>query len=357
MSFGFSVGDFIAVGKLISEAISCLQAVGGARSEYQELIREFQALDAALRHLDRLNSNDPDSTRVDSIKYAALSCRHPLEEFLAKIKRYENSLDSRSCSGAVRSTADKIRWTFGQKDDIKRLQTYLNVHIGTINMLLAQYGLERIHVTSKKSEADALRIYEQVNTTQTMVIGLQQSVPAQALVLHKVYSMLGSVYDLVRGDIKSSLDHLEQIVSTICVTTQQIYTVVVQIRDSAMPVDTRWTHFQAPLVVEDALGYKFPVPSEYDFEMLVTIIQQRFKSGSGAREVRAGNYELCRTRRKSEVVTATSRLVPGTAITMAIIVAIPSNRDTVCLKITKCPMPHCRSSEISQCQDTGGSVW
>jgi hypothetical protein len=34
MSFGFSVGDFIAVGKLIGEITCSLQTIGGARSEY-----------------------------------------------------------------------------------------------------------------------------------------------------------------------------------------------------------------------------------------------------------------------------------------------------------------------------------
>lgn len=38
MSFGFGVGDFIAVGNLITEIVSALR---GARSEYQELIREL----------------------------------------------------------------------------------------------------------------------------------------------------------------------------------------------------------------------------------------------------------------------------------------------------------------------------
>jgi hypothetical protein len=40
MSFGFSVGDFIAVGKLINDISSCLQDAGGAKAEYQELMHE-----------------------------------------------------------------------------------------------------------------------------------------------------------------------------------------------------------------------------------------------------------------------------------------------------------------------------
>ena len=39
MSFGFSVGDFFAVGSLIVKIVEILR---GSRSEYQELIRELE---------------------------------------------------------------------------------------------------------------------------------------------------------------------------------------------------------------------------------------------------------------------------------------------------------------------------
>ena len=39
MSFGFSVGDFLAVGGLIVKIVDILR---GSRSEYQELIRELE---------------------------------------------------------------------------------------------------------------------------------------------------------------------------------------------------------------------------------------------------------------------------------------------------------------------------
>ena len=39
MSFGFSVGDFIAVGQLIYDITNALR---GSRTEYQELVRELE---------------------------------------------------------------------------------------------------------------------------------------------------------------------------------------------------------------------------------------------------------------------------------------------------------------------------
>ena len=39
MSFGFSVGDFLAVGRLIYDVTNALR---GSRAEYQELVRELE---------------------------------------------------------------------------------------------------------------------------------------------------------------------------------------------------------------------------------------------------------------------------------------------------------------------------
>ncbi|UPX13923.1 uncharacterized protein EKO05_0004418 [Ascochyta rabiei] len=350
MSFGFSVGDFIAVGKLIGDITSSLQSVGGAKSEYQELIREFQFLDAALRHLDRLESNAANANTLVSIKYAALSCRHPLEEFLKKIRKYEKSLGPWSHSSTIKTATSQLRWTFGHNDDVKRLQTYLSVHMGTINILLAEYGLERMQVYDEKAESTAQQVRIQANNAHALLENLRRDLPGQELLLRRVHSMLDDLYHLVCGEMRTSLQHFAQSVKKVCVSTQQIYTVVLEIRNSLTVVDTRWTHFQAPFTVEDALGFKFPVPSEYDFALLDSIIQIRFKRGAGSKEVKSGKYELCKSKKRSETVTATSRLVPGTAITMAIIV------DTAMVNESTCPMPHCRSRQASACPG-GGFIW
>jgi hypothetical protein len=125
------------------------------------------------------------------------------------------------------------------------------------------------------------------------------------------------------------------------VRTQQIYNVVLQVRDSLATLDTRWTHFQECIRVEDALGLPFAVPSECDYSMLITIIHRRFDSGPGAADVYAGNYELYVTNKRSELVTANTKLVPGIAITMAIIISTGRNFET------RCPITQCGSLKVA----------
>jgi hypothetical protein len=101
--------DFLAVTKLIKDITTCLQSVDEAKSEYQELIQEFEALDAALRHLDHLGNNTTSTISIESIKCAALSCRVPLKEFLIMVQRYENSLGIWNQSKPIKRTTDKLR--------------------------------------------------------------------------------------------------------------------------------------------------------------------------------------------------------------------------------------------------------
>lgn len=48
MSFGFSVGDFVAAATLVKDIIVCLKDSGGSASEYQELMDELHGLQIVL---------------------------------------------------------------------------------------------------------------------------------------------------------------------------------------------------------------------------------------------------------------------------------------------------------------------
>jgi hypothetical protein len=102
--------------------------------------------------------------------------------------------------------------------------------------------------------------------------------------------------------------------------------------------------------VEDAFGVKFPIPTEYDYDLIDTVIKHRFKIGGGSMEVKAGNYELCRKPNRFDIINESSRLQPGTAITMLIIVS------TRIVKEAVWPIPHCESAQAIPCRG-GGSVW
>jgi hypothetical protein len=88
MSFGFSVGDFIATGLLIKDIICSLKASGGATSEFQELIRELDGLQKVLDMIEGLDGTSGQSFVIDGLKIAALNCQFVLDGFRTKLKKY-----------------------------------------------------------------------------------------------------------------------------------------------------------------------------------------------------------------------------------------------------------------------------
>ncbi|KAF2489919.1 hypothetical protein BU16DRAFT_597520 [Lophium mytilinum] len=350
MSFGFSVGDVVTVGKLIADIISSLRDTGGSKSEYQEIVRELETLNSVLKHIDQLKPSGKRSESLDSIKYAALSCRQPLEQFLGKIRKYENGLGIWGKRGGIGLAKNKLQWTFGHKEEIHKLQSYLNVHVGTINILLAEHGLEKMDIASGKFEADTLHIRERLESTRGILQGIKDSVAAQAAIVRTTHTMLARLFQMVTGELKTSLVALGEAVARVCVTTQQTHSIVLEMQSSMGAADIRWTFFQAPIIVEDALGFKFPVPSEFDYGYLEAIIKHRFLEGPGSHAVKAGNYEIFATRNSAQVISEDFRLRPGTALTMAILVNELNIFDS------KCPMQYCRSSQTSLAPG-GGRIW
>lgn len=214
MSFGFSVGDFIAVGKIIVDITSSLQEVGGSKSEYQELLRELECLQHALQHLDKLHWKSS-STSLESIKYAAISCRRPLEQFLAKIKRFDKSLGVLGRNRGMRRAKDKLMWAYGEKGDIEKLQSYLNVHVGTINILLAEHGLEMMNLASEKTRADHLDVRERLDGSRKLISGIKDSVASQAAVIRETNSMVARLFDIVGGDFRLPWKSLAEMVAKV----------------------------------------------------------------------------------------------------------------------------------------------
>ena len=87
--------------------------------------------------------------------------------------------------------------------------------------------------------------------------------------------------------------------------------------------DIRWTFLQDPVLVEDALGRKFPVPSEYDFTLLDRIIQHKFETGPGSIQVSYGDYQIRDGKDRELVLSSQSRLRPGSSLIMAILIGKP----------------------------------
>lgn len=143
MSFGFSVGDFLTVGKLIADIVASLRTASIA--EYRELIYELHGLQRALHEIEYLKTTPNQEAAVNGIKVAALMCQYPLDDFCAKLKKFDGlgftAGKTRSRLETMKLWTRKLQWGFCMKEEVEKLRTYIVVHVGSLNMRLITQGL------------------------------------------------------------------------------------------------------------------------------------------------------------------------------------------------------------------------
>ena len=114
---------------------------------------------------------------------------------------------------------------------------------------------------------------------------------------------------------------------------------MLEIRTSTRSIDTRFTFFQDPVRVEDALGRVFAFPSELSIEALNAEIKARFKEGPCGEAVTAGDFEIFNAKNANEVLSISGRrtLLPGMSINMAIV-------EQDCIHTNRIPTPRYSST-------------
>jgi hypothetical protein len=210
MPVSLSIGDIIAVGSLIADIVASLKHAGGAKSDYQELIRELESLDRALKLVDRLQG-----VGADGIKCAALMCRYPLEDFMSKIRKYEKSIGINGDAGVVKGASRNLQWTLGKKEEVAKLKSYLNVHMGSINMQLLATGLETLEASSKATEIAQIEVNRALEDSRSMISSLGSRMRDQVLLVQWTRTTVDKLYNMVNRDVITRLKYIFQAIARI----------------------------------------------------------------------------------------------------------------------------------------------
>lgn len=158
MSFGFAIGDFIAVGELAHKLYKDVYKVSrSAPAEIQELAKELSVLSTSLQLLTE-EAQDPQSvlvrsgeSRLNMVKEMISNTKETLTKLEAYAKKHELLTDSTTSRPLLRRTWDKIKFS-KDASTVNSLRARISYHCGVINMLLTSIGnssLERLHSESQ----------------------------------------------------------------------------------------------------------------------------------------------------------------------------------------------------------------
>ncbi|PMD53239.1 uncharacterized protein K444DRAFT_541923 [Hyaloscypha bicolor E] len=337
MSFGFSVGDFLAAGELIFKVSCALHEAGGSAQQYRQVDLQLNSLKFALNEVDKLDPPQDLEATGNSIKAAALSCQLPLKQFLASIEPYDRSLGIGQSSGAIKDAARKIRWVATKKDDaVGKLRGELAGYVGSINMLLVEkLGLVIGGIESRIADETYL-ICDEVKNSQ------QQA--------SRVVQVFENKITTTFGDFLQSLGKISEVACNTYSTTLRCYNLLLSLQTNISVASTAHTWLQSRMRVEDPFGIPFPVPTEYDYAMLEAVIRARFREGKGKDLVAHDQWELFDTSNPSISINSNKwQFFPGMKITMAMI--LPRFNSEM-----RCPRPGCHSTTYLEAPG-GGMLW
>ena len=141
MSFGFSVGDFIAVGKLIVQISSALHESTGASAEYQSLLLRLDNLMETLRIADRsIRGSQLQISAANAILMHLSQCSAHLRKLNTIIEKHRKTLSKGGSGSKIRDSWRKIGWSLFTKEEIKEIDNALEGDVNFISMMLAMCG-------------------------------------------------------------------------------------------------------------------------------------------------------------------------------------------------------------------------
>ncbi|KAK0664539.1 hypothetical protein QBC41DRAFT_197057, partial [Cercophora samala] len=142
MSFGCSVGDFIAGAGMAQKLCLLMTTSSDASAEYQAAMKEIHLIQQAFIHVGQLSERHVSLPR-DTVNSAAFLISSTLDTMSKFLKRTEDLKESSSTSEPpnIRDSWCRIGWAIYGKDELEELREKLHNCLAALNLLLSAANL------------------------------------------------------------------------------------------------------------------------------------------------------------------------------------------------------------------------
>ncbi|PVH79347.1 hypothetical protein DL98DRAFT_589416 [Cadophora sp. DSE1049] len=359
ITFG-SVGDIIAVGQIALALARALTESRGSAKEYRQLVKDLESFDQALLQVIALWQNYEDSPELielgKSTKDSIQGWRDVLLAFRLKVdKKYGTSMLPGGSGNWMKDVSKKVLW-LKEKDDIVDLRRRLQLASDALLMLtMAAMGevsfFARLNKLSNTAQAvrvelvhgmlrDSLR-YAEEQMTQLRV--LEEKIDSQTNTCEKILTNVRSTV--------ASLAQVRLIAIDMKCLLGLLHNHIVSIQATPRGLGTHWQ--QAPVTLEDALGFVIPIPLELvnTWEMFDMIISKRFEKHVGHTKIQRREYAIEEGSTGREVNRASdwySSFHPGQKVEMSVLFSDVDDNGNYC---PRCRTKSAASTEIKvQCK-------
>ncbi|KLO83773.1 uncharacterized protein LW93_557 [Fusarium fujikuroi] len=138
MSFGYGVGDVIAVLGLFERIAIELRNYKDAPLQFQQLRAELDLLRGTLKRVLYLKpEGDAERETLEQIRAIAIYCVQPLQSMADKMRSKESSLGHFRTTRSLVSIGTRLHWSMIDQTDVEGLRKVLLSQMTAINTLLS----------------------------------------------------------------------------------------------------------------------------------------------------------------------------------------------------------------------------
>ncbi|KAF5672100.1 hypothetical protein FCIRC_8518 [Fusarium circinatum] len=145
MSFGYAVGDVIAILCLFERIAIELRNYKGAPMHFQRLYVELDLMHSTLKHVMVLEPGSPtEHQTMEKVRAIVMHCKQPLQSMAEKMRAKESSLGHFKTTRSLSSIGTRLHWSMIAQGDVEELRKTILSQMAAINILLSVQQMNRI---------------------------------------------------------------------------------------------------------------------------------------------------------------------------------------------------------------------
>ncbi|KAE9370054.1 hypothetical protein N431DRAFT_344057 [Stipitochalara longipes BDJ] len=309
-----SVGDIISLILLTKDVIECLNSSRGSGAEYQELIKELWVLERTLLEVEALSRSSDKTVELNALcattRRAADHCRHSLNEFLDKIKKYKVGLRESGSGNALQDAKSKLQWRLFARDDVAKFRSELCAHTSSIGMLLTIASVRNHGLGADMQKTALEEVRKQLEENNSLIKEHNKS--------------LADITEVPRLQwVKQIGCDIKYMMFKIFAVNIAMYKAVLNIQ-AGLPSSLERALIQEPFILEDAIGRIAPIHMQFisSWEAFEAVLELRFRNAPGYRKVQNRKYTFQEHGTKKDIVRTRpwdASFLPGQKIDMSLI--------------------------------------
>ncbi|PTD11255.1 hypothetical protein FCULG_00002822 [Fusarium culmorum] len=153
MSFGYAVGDVIAVLGLFERIAIELRNYKDAPVHFQQLRAELDLVHSTLKHVLSLEPDSEDEIQtLEQIRAIVMHCSQPLQVMVNKMRSKESSLGHFRSTRSLGGIGERLHWSMIAQGDVDSVRKTIMSQMAAINILMSVQQLTRVKHLSLQSK-------------------------------------------------------------------------------------------------------------------------------------------------------------------------------------------------------------